>query len=181
MSAQTFAFNALQALAQKSLSHAHQLPAQIDTVQQWSGIGFSLLGYRFVMPMDDLAEMLEVPSYTRLPGVHPWVKGVSNVRGRLLPLFDLAAFFSGTLNGHKKNQRLLVVEHDVLYAGLWVDRVFGMQHFDNDAKTDAVADGLPSELLPFVDGSYSQGEDQWQVFYAKELSRSSNFLDVASA
>ena len=38
------AYNTLQALAGRSLSCAQQLPAQVDAVSQWDGVGFSLLG-----------------------------------------------------------------------------------------------------------------------------------------
>jgi twitching motility protein PilI len=111
------AFSVLQSLAAKSLGAAQQLPAQLGVVEQWRGIGFSLLGLDFVVPMEELVEMLEVPDYTRLPSVQSWVKGVANVRGRLLPLFDLAAYFAGSLSGNRKTQRLLVIDKQHLYAG----------------------------------------------------------------
>jgi twitching motility protein PilI len=179
MSDQVSAYNVLQGLANKSLSNAQQLPAQIDTVEQWSGVGFSVLDFDFVIPMQELAEMLEIPPYTRLPSVHNWVKGVSNVRGRLLPLFDLAAFYSGSLSGHKKNQRLLVLDNPSVYAGLWVDRVFGMQYFDASSKVAKVNMALPSRLSDFVNGYYEQDGRRWMVFSSQVLSRDADFLNVA--
>ncbi len=179
MSNQVSAYEVLQSLATQSLSHAQQLPSQIDTVEQWNGIGFSLLGFDFVVPMSELAEMLEVPAYTRLPSVHSWVKGVSNVRGRLLPLFDLAAFYSGTLSGHKKHQRLLVIDNQHIYAGLWVDRVFGMQYFDVTTKGNTIDVDLPESLLGAVDGYYEADNKKWMVFSSKVLSEDPRFLNVA--
>ena len=46
-----------------------------------------------IAPMGNVVEMLPVPEATPLPGVQPWVAGLANVRGRLLPLFDLEVFF----------------------------------------------------------------------------------------
>jgi twitching motility protein PilI len=181
MSDQVSAYNVLQALAKQSLASAQQLPEQIDTVEQWSGIGFSLLGFYFVVPMNELAEMLEVPPYTRLPSVHSWVKGVSNIRGRLLPLFDLAVFYSGVLTGHKKNQRLLVIDNDSVYAGLWVDQVFGMQYFDASTKVPLVDVQLPSRLDEFVDGYYELNGKKWMVFSSRVLSVDAQFLNVAAS
>ena len=86
------AFEALANLAAVSRKNAPGLPAQVDVAPRWSGVGFSCLGYRFVVPMGQVSELLEVPTATRLPGVQSWVVGLSNVRGRLLPLFDLARF-----------------------------------------------------------------------------------------
>ena len=175
------AYSVLQTLAKSSLSSAQQLPAQIDVVPQWSGVGFSLLGFDFVVPMEELEEMLEVPPYTKLPSVHHWVKGVSNVRGRLLPLFDLAAFFSGSLIGNKKYQRLLVLDNQHIYAGLWVDRVFGMQYFSVDTKNAQTPSDVPARVAEFVDGFYEMDGRQWMVFRPQALLQDTEFLNVAVA
>ena len=173
------AYKTLKALANKGLRSAQQLPAQLDLVPQWSGIGFSLLGQYFVVSMNDLNEMLEVPAYTKLPGVVHWVKGVANVRGRLLPVFDLAMYFGGTLSGTKKQQRLLVIDGEKIYSGLWVDQVFGMQYFAADARIDQLPDGLPASLSQFVDGCFVSGSRKWIVFHPLRLLEQEQFLDVA--
>jgi twitching motility protein PilI len=174
------AFNVLQTLAAKSLGAAQQLPSQVDVVEQWRGIGFSLLGFNFVVPMEELVEMLEIPAYTRLPGVHSWVKGVANVRGRLLPIFDLAAFFSGLLVGNKKAQRLLVIDRQNLYAGLWVDAVYGMQYFPVHSRSDSVPINLPEQLRDFTEGYFDVDGRQWIVFHPLMLCQEPHFLDVAT-
>jgi len=173
------AFSALQSLAQKSWASAQQLPAQIDTTPQWSGVGFSLMGIQFVVPMGEIAEMLEVPGFTRLPGVQPWVKGVANVRGRLLPVFDLAEFFGGHLTGNKKQQRILVLDASSIYSGLWVDRVYGMQHFSVDTKIQSIPDDVPGVLRPFIAGGYQATDKPWFVFNPKALIDDARFLDAA--
>ena len=173
------AFNVLQSLAAKSLGAAQQLPAQAGVVEQWRGIGFSLLGFDFIVPMEELVEMLEIPEFTRLPGVHSWVKGVANIRGRLLPVFDLAAFFSGALVGSKKNQRLLVIDKQNLYAGLWVDAVYGMQYFPVDTRSDNVPAALSEYLLRFTDGCFDVDGRKWIVFHPVLLCQEPQFLDVA--
>jgi twitching motility protein PilI len=174
------AFDVLQTLALKSLGSAKQLEAQTGAVEQWRGIGFSLLGFDFVVPMEELVEMLEVPAYTRLPGVHSWVKGVANIRGRLLPIFDLAAFFSGLLAGNKKIQRLLVIDRQNLYAGLWVDAVHGMQYFPVHTRSDSVPANLPERLGGFTEGCFDIDGHQWIVFHPFMLCQEPQFLDVAA-
>lgn len=83
-------FQALAKLAEQCQESAKGLPQKIESVPRWRGLGFMTLGERFVAPMGQITEMMEVPANTRLPGVQPWVVGLSNVRGRLLPLFDVA-------------------------------------------------------------------------------------------
>lgn len=180
------AYLVLKALANKSLSSAQQLPEQMNSTLQWKGVGFSLLGCDFVASLDEVSEMLEVPTLTLLPVVKPWVKGVANIRGRLLPVFDLAAFFGGKLNGHRKSQRLLIFEGQGLYVGLWVDHIYGIKTFDADSLVESVSvsDGVVSDFPLMTDdytsGTFQDGERSWKTFNLPVLASNSHFLDVAA-
>ncbi len=177
MSEQLSAFEVLSQLAQSSRATAKGLPAQIDVRPQWNGIGFSLLGSHFVVPMGEVAEMLEVPSYTHLPGVQPWVRGVANVRGRLLPLFDFAAFFGGRLIGGRKRRRVLVLETETLYSGLIVDQVFGMQHFPMD-EYQSEHGQIVEAVEGFVQGGYEAAGEFWNVFRLSHLTEDPKFINA---
>ena len=84
-------FQLLVALDQRCRTLAAGLPSQQQTVQTWSGIGFRMGERYFVAPMGEVGEVLHEPRHTLLPGVKNWVKGVANVRGRLLPVMTCAA------------------------------------------------------------------------------------------
>ena len=175
------AYQALVDLAAKTQSNSLPLPAEGDESPRQSGIGFSLLGRRFVAPMGQVAEMLEMPSSTRLPGVQPWVLGLANVRGRLLPLFDMAMFFGGVSLGQRRQQRVLVIDSDQLYCGLVVDQAFGMQHFTADLYRDGI-DDIPEALGPFVKGGYVDASGvPWGLFDMHAIAGYSRFLNAASA
>lgn len=175
------AFQALVDIASKTQANALPVPSGSDVSSRQSGIGFSLLGHRFVVPMGQLAEMLDVPESTRLPGVQPWVIGLSNVRGRLLPLFDLAMFFGGTALVQRRQKRVLVVDNDELYCGLVVDQAFGMQHFMNEHYNETI-EGIPEAIAPFVKGAYTDSAGvQWGLFDTNVIARYSRFLNAASA
>lgn len=175
------AFNQLVSLAELSKVHAKGLPAQIDAKPYWSGIGFSLFGINYVAPMGEVSEMLEMPGFTRLPGVNAWVKGVANVRGRLLPLTDLAMFLGGKLASSWRQQRVLVVETGEIYSGLVVDGVFGMQHFLVESYSQTLSEGAAnSETEPFLQGSFrSDDGKEWIVFSPWALVRSDKFFQAA--
>jgi twitching motility protein PilI len=172
-------FAALLSLAQRSVQHAHGLPAQVDVKPHWSGIGFTLCGHRFVAPMAEVAELLTVPSSTRLPGVQPWVRGVANVRGRLLPLIDLEAFFGGQLAGNRKRHRVLAMECGELFSGLLVSEVHGMQHFPVDCFHNELAEEL-APMRPFLAGAYRHRDLDWTVFSPFRLARSTRFFNAAA-
>lgn len=174
------AFALLQNLQARSLATARGLPAQADVKEYWSGVGFRLCGLRVVAPMGDITEILEVPASTRLPAVHEWVRGVANVRGRLLPLYDFEAFFGSQLSGARKQRRVLTVDSGDIYCGLTVSEVFGMQYFPVDAYTDEAIDCGNEQLQPFLRGAFVQGEIFWSVLDAGALLENEQFLNAAA-
>ncbi|MDX1588398.1 MAG: chemotaxis protein CheW [Oleiphilaceae bacterium] len=172
-------FELLQDLARRSRDNAEGLPAQEEAVSLWSGIGFTLAGEHYVAPMGEVVEILHVPRFTQVPGVRHFMLGVANVRGRLLPVVDLADFF-GLPHGKRslRERRILVIEHGELFSGLVVDAVLGMQYFAVDSFTPTP--GKDNEAIrPFLQGAYHRGEETWKVFSTVELSEDEAFLDIA--
>lgn len=153
------------------------VPAQAQD-NSWSGIGFRIGEHTCVAPIAEIAEILHEPRFTALPGVKPWVRGVANLRGQLLPIMDLCGFFGVELSTLRKQRRVLVLEYDDIFVGLQVDEVLGMQHF---AQTDldtqpSVSPGLP--FAPYVQGRFAAGHDWW-VFSPFALAQAPEFRAVA--
>lgn len=177
---QEAAYQALLDLAELSRKSAKALPAQVDASPRWSGIGFSLLGCRFVMPLGQVAEMLELPPYTRLPGVKAWVLGLANVRGRLLPLFDMPRYLGSKATGPRKQHRVLVVDTKPFFCGLIVDQAYGMQHFTSEGYSETVAD-IPAEVQALVKGSYTDAVgNAWAVLHVPALLQDPRFSNAAA-
>ncbi|MFC3608314.1 chemotaxis protein CheW [Stutzerimonas tarimensis] len=170
-------FQRLLAIDSRCRSLAVGLPSQQETVQTWSGIGFRMGGRCYVAPMGEVGEVLHEPRYTQLPGVKTWVKGVSNVRGRLLPVIDLCGYFGLELSPLRKQRRVLVVDHQEVFAGLTVDEVFGMQHFPVEAFSELLPH-VEGAIRPFLHGVF-QRERPWLVFSPHALAKHSGFLGVA--
>jgi twitching motility protein PilI len=163
-------FEALRDLAKKSAQFAVGLPAQDEAVEYFSGIGFSFASLRLVAELGTVAEILDVPKFTIIPGVKPWVLGVSNIRGRLIPIIDLARYFG--LQAEKaraRERRILVVEQGDILSGLMVDSVQGMQHFERSTLKTATAVQIPQSIISLVDGAFEREERDWLVFDAKRL------------
>lgn len=159
---------------------AYNLPLQEDLVQYWSGIGFTLGEVKYVAPLDQVSEILSVPEYTRVPGVLDWMKGVANVRGRLMTVMDLIGFLNKTPALKEKSRRLLVLDEGEIYTGLVVDEVLGMQHFQVDGFVSEPKS--PDEaVLPYIEGAYTRDGEQWPVFSLFRLADDPQFLQVTRA
>jgi len=179
MSAQAAPFDVLRDIAQRSRNRASGLPAQEEAVELWNGIGFTLGGEHYVAPMGEVVEILHVPRYTQVPGVKSFMLGAANVRGRLLPLVDLADYFHlPHASRHQRERRVLVVEQDDLFSGLMVDSVLGMQYFAVDSYV-ASPEESNEAIRPFLNGGYVRNEETWKVFSTLDLIEDEQFLDVA--
>lgn len=166
--------------AERARQKALGLPSQGEVVEYWSGIGFTLSGQYYVAVMGEVSEVLSVPRYTSVPGVKPWMKGLANVRGRLLPVMDMLVFFGRQSALQELRRRILVLDQGDVFSGLVVDEVLGMQHFPvNDYEADVQPDVLP-ELRPFLQGSFRRGEQYWNVFSLSMLMDDPRFLQAAA-
>lgn len=173
-------FQYLVQLSDKIHKISPTLPAQGDIQKRWSGIGFNVLGQRMIAPLGEVVEMLPVPNATRLPGVQEWVLGLANVRGRLLPLFDLEVFFGGQPSANRLNRRVLVLEMGDLYAGLVVNGVYGMQHFPEDIAVTELPESV-RHLAAYSSGAYEQDGLTWMSFSPYNLVRDPRFFNAAAA
>ena len=169
-------FQLLAGIDQRCRAYAAGLPSQQEVLQTWSGIGFRMGGRHFVAPMGEVSEVLHEPRFTLLPGVKSWVKGVANVRGRLLPVMDLCGFFGNDLTPVRKQRRLLLVDHQEIFAGLTVDEVFGMQHFPVETFSEQLP-LLEAKIQPFIHGVF-QREQPWLVFSPHALVQHQDFIEV---
>ncbi|MDZ5433064.1 chemotaxis protein CheW [Pseudomonas fluorescens] len=172
------AFELLLQIDQRCRLLAADLPSQPARQDSWSGIGFRLGEHWYVAPMGEVSEVLHEPRFTQVPGVKSWVKGVANLRGRLLPIMDLGGFLGHELSTARRQRRVLVVEHQEVFAGLMVDEVFGLQHFAQDSLQPVPADVVQGPMSAFVEGGF-QRDQTWRVFSPFALARSQGFMNIA--
>jgi chemotaxis signal transduction protein len=75
----------------------------------------------YAMPVENVLEVAELGDLAVVPGARPEALGVRNLRGQILPVFDLAALFG--VRRTDVPQRLLVAESDGRRAGFAIDEV----------------------------------------------------------
>jgi purine-binding chemotaxis protein CheW len=75
----------------------------------------------YAVPVEHVIEVAELGDLSPVPGAHGSVLGVRNLRGDVLPVFDLASALG--IAGDTLPRSLLVTEHAGVRAGLAVDEV----------------------------------------------------------
>ncbi len=172
-------FDLLRDIESRSRSKALGLPQQGELRQSWSGIGFRMGDVRLVAPFGEVSEILTLPSLTRVPSARPWVMGLANVRGTLLPILDLGMFIEGKKTLLHSRTRLMVVNQKGVMAGVVVDEVFGLRHFFEEEHTDMFPQ-ISQQLMDYLGGAYQQNESYWGVFSMLQLCQDPQFAEVAS-
>ncbi len=164
-------------------AQAPSLPRAEQERNRWSGIAFRLGEDLLLAPMSEVAEILDPPPCTHVPGTRSWFMGIANVRGSLLPVTDLHGFaFSGRAS-NARNAKLLVFNQDGVHAGIKVDDVLGLKQFDaNDAIDGSDAPLKVHETLqPFIARVFDQGQQAWPVFSLARFTQSRAFLQIGKA
>ena len=145
----------------------------------WQGVVFEIGGQRLVAPMGQVSEVLTMPEYTSVPLVKPWMLGIANIRGRLLPLTDLSRFLQVPSRLSQMSQRkVIVVEHDNVFSGLLVDQVLGIEQFTKDQYfPEAIEPNSP--FAPYNHGKFFKDEQDWYVFMPSLLAQDLQYTDAA--
>jgi purine-binding chemotaxis protein CheW len=84
-------------------------------------VGFQVGRETYGVPITSLHEIVRVPEITAVPDAPDYLEGVINLRGKIVSVMDLRKRFGQKQVALKKQNRILVVEHQGRLAGLIVD------------------------------------------------------------
>lgn len=158
------------------------MPTAEPSRGQWAGIAFRVGARRFVSPMQEVAEVLRPPTVSPVPHARNWLRGVANIRGTLMPVVDLSAFFGLGSAAGSALARVLVIAHGEAHTGLLVDELVGMRHFDEAAArapTDAEYRGS-GPAAAYVEAVLETDTSPWPVFSMAALARDPAFLRASA-
>lgn len=169
----------IELLRLADLAKARKTGRHESTQSQWLGVIFELGGRRMIAPMGEISEVLFVPQYTAVPLTAPWLMGVANVRGRLLPLIDLGAFLGIK---HQGQGRILMVDSGVNFFGLLVDTVIGIgQYTERDYLAKAPENEAFALFAPFLHGQFAKDQHpNLPIFLPSLLAKNSKFANASA-
>lgn len=161
----------------RSRQFSEGLPKE-EVVLLWEGVLFTVAGLKMIAPLDEVKEILNYPpTVTKVPGATKWMRGVANSRGNLLPIIDLQVYLGGQPISIGRRSRVLVVNHEGLYAGLLVAGVQGMRHFSEEQLMSV--ESPPEEVTPFITKAYEYEGAIRPVFSMNQLAENSEFRVAA--
>ncbi len=93
----------------------------LDNVVQL--VGFIIGDEEYAIPILAIQEIIKPFSWTRVPQVPAYVKGVFNMRGSVIPLIDLRVKFGLPEQKHNDETRFIVMKVGDEVAGFVIDRL----------------------------------------------------------
>lgn len=139
--------------------------------ESWPGIVIKVAEHDLVVPQGEVQELIDLPDYTRVPGAAPWLLGVGNVRGELLPIIGLKALIADAAATIDQTSRVVVLNDGEIPAGFVVDRVEGLRRFQASEQNHEMLGDAPERLTPFLLGGFSNADRRWLVLSLRRLVR----------
>lgn len=88
-------------------------------------ITFTLATETYGIESAFVREVYPLKDFTPLPGVPPFIFGIINVRGQILPVIDLKKFFNIPEKGLGELNRVIILCNDQMEFGILADVVHG--------------------------------------------------------
>jgi purine-binding chemotaxis protein CheW len=83
---------------------------------------FTLQGERYALPIGNVQEIIRYTEPRTIETGVPWVRGVISLRGKIIPICDLASRL-GQPGNHADEAKIVIVDTDNGTAGVIVDEV----------------------------------------------------------
>lgn len=90
-------------------------------------ITFTLAAETYGIESAFVREVYPLKDFTPLPGVPPYIFGIINVRGQILPVVDIKKFFNLPEKGLGELNKVIILHNDQMEFGILADVVNGTQ------------------------------------------------------
>lgn len=121
-------------------------------------VAFDLAGETFAMPVEPVRQVVRVSSITRVPHAPRPIRGVTNLRGRVIPVIDLRLRIGLPETEISRSSRVVSVSSRGRLIGLLVDAVHQVLHLDL-YKVQPPPDDVMTMQSDYIEGVYGEGDD----------------------
>jgi len=116
---------------------------------------FELGNEKYGTEISTVREIIRMPTVTQMPGTPEHVRGVINLRGRVIPVVDLRTRFRLPSTDLTENTRVLVVDIRGENIGVVVDAVTEVRRISN-ATVEAPGPTATTEESVYIEGIAKQ-------------------------
>lgn len=166
---------------QSRLAQRLQAARSGDVAASWLGVVCG--GRNYLFPLSQSGEIFAWSAAVPVPYAQPWFLGVTNLRGGLFGVVDLAAFLHDAprppMDELAQTEARLVTFNPALEinCGLLIDRLAGLRRMDAFVSSQAAEPDAPvcfGTLYTEANGI------SWQEINLQNLSRQPQFLSISA-
>lgn len=114
-------------------------------------VSFTVGKEEYGVHIEDVQEIVRMPSITRLPQTESFIKGVINLRGNVIPVIDMRERFGMEKTEYTGTTRVIVVKMEEKLVGMIVDTVSQVLELSQDDVSD------PPEIIHGLSREYIEG------------------------
>lgn len=122
--------------------------------------GIAIGEYRLLLDDDLLSEIIENAAPRRLPGTRPWCRGVMNLRGNLVGVYDLEAYLEKRPPDMRSPRWTLVVHDDPAWLAFGIPALPEQVAIDDD-EHGARLPALPDRIGDHLHGAFRVDQRLW--------------------
>lgn len=121
-------------------------------------VGFEIAGQKHAFRIEQIREIVIPVGVTRIPEVPPYMDGVSNLRGEIIPIINLRVLFGLDFREIDAETRIIVVNVGSRAVGCNVDSVSRVIWVASD-QIQAIPDTTMASGGTFIDGFAHVGDE----------------------
>jgi twitching motility protein PilI len=131
---------------------ARMQAARSGTHAQANQLGVVIGQTRWLLNLHEAGEIVSVGTITEVPLTQDWFLGLTNIRGNLISVVDLARFLGMARTPVEKDSRIIAFASSLSFnSGLLVSRVMGLRNVADMKLADTNPTALPWSSRRYVD------------------------------
>lgn len=108
---------------------------------------FSLEKQLYSVLVEEVVEVLRVPSITPVPGINSNIEGVINLRGNIIPVLNLHKRFNLTIPSKNRKNRIVIVQGNNENIGIMVEEVWMVTKFEEQNLEEKTSHPIEEDIL----------------------------------
>ncbi len=151
--------------------------ARTGTHVQNNQLGVMIGPDRWLVNLQEAGEIVSVGTITKVPLTHPWFLGLTNIRGNLVSVVDLAQFQGHGPSVIDKESRIVAFGPSLAFnSALLVSRVMGLRNTDEMTPQHRLEDSAGWSTQRYLD----RESQAWNELDLAAIIEDPHFLQVGS-
>jgi chemotaxis signal transduction protein len=126
-------------------------------------LGFRVGEIGLLIAPNTVSELTDPLPICPIPNTAGWLMGLVNLRGNLVPVFDMAMLLGMEKDPEKRNQMMLILGQGEAAAGIMIDDLPAHQVLTPDDKLNSLP-ALPGVIKPYIPSGYEKNGEIWFNF-----------------